>query len=118
MALDTAVGETDAVQLPDVSYARSGDVAIAYQVIGDGRPDIVFARGVTGDLLSTWEQLRAAVRGPRRTRVERHRRSLAPVRGTSPRLRVDVTSEALTAYVDARVGNGNAPEPAAAAGST
>ena len=37
-------------------YARSGDVAIAYQVIGDRRPDIVFARGVTGDLLSTWEQ--------------------------------------------------------------
>jgi class 3 adenylate cyclase len=44
------------VGLPDVRYARSGDVAIAYQVIGDRRPDIVFARGVTGDLLSTWEQ--------------------------------------------------------------
>jgi class 3 adenylate cyclase len=44
------------VRVPEVRYARSGDVAIAYQVIGDGRPDIVFARGVTGDLLSTWEQ--------------------------------------------------------------
>ena len=44
------------MRLPDVSYARSGDVSIAYQVIGDGRPDIVFVRGVTGDLLSTWEQ--------------------------------------------------------------
>jgi pimeloyl-ACP methyl ester carboxylesterase len=44
------------MQLPDVSYARSGDVAIAYQVIGGGRPDIVFARGVTGDLVSTWDQ--------------------------------------------------------------
>ena len=41
---------------PDVSYARSGDVAIAYQVIGSGPVDIVFIRGITGDLLSTWEQ--------------------------------------------------------------
>jgi class 3 adenylate cyclase len=56
MALGPVVGETHAVRLPDVSYARSGDVAIAYQVIGEGRPDIVFARGVTGDLLSTWDQ--------------------------------------------------------------
>jgi class 3 adenylate cyclase len=56
MALPTAVGETDAVRLPDVSYARSGDVSIAYQVIGDGRPDIVFARGIAGDLVSTWDQ--------------------------------------------------------------
>src|SRR5262249_34110464 len=54
--LRTAVGETDAVPLPDVSYARSGDVAIAYQVIGDGPLDLVFVRGVTGDLLSTWDQ--------------------------------------------------------------
>jgi class 3 adenylate cyclase len=44
------------VQIPDVSYARSGDVAIAYQVVGDARPDIVFVRGVTGDLRSTWDQ--------------------------------------------------------------
>ena len=41
---------------PDVSYARSGDVAIAYQVVGSGPIDIVFVRGITGDLLSTWEQ--------------------------------------------------------------
>ncbi len=41
---------------PEVSYARSGDVAIAYQVVGTGPPDIVFVRGITGDLLSTWEQ--------------------------------------------------------------
>ena len=44
------------MQVPEVRYARSGDVAIAYQVVGDGRPDIVFVRGMTGDLLSTWEQ--------------------------------------------------------------
>jgi class 3 adenylate cyclase len=44
------------VQPPEVSYARSGDVAIAYQIIGTGPPDLVFVRGTTGDLLSTWEQ--------------------------------------------------------------
>lgn len=48
--------DTRRVQAPDVSYARSGDVAIAYQVVGDGHTDIVFVRGITGDLLSTWEQ--------------------------------------------------------------
>lgn len=42
--------------MPDVSYARSGEVSIAYQVVGDGPPDLVFVRGITGDLLSTWEQ--------------------------------------------------------------
>jgi class 3 adenylate cyclase len=41
---------------PDVSYARSGDVAIAYQVVGAGSSDIVFVRGMTGDLLSSWDQ--------------------------------------------------------------
>ncbi len=41
---------------PDVSYARSGDVAIACQLVGRGAMDVVFLRGITGDLLSTWEQ--------------------------------------------------------------
>jgi class 3 adenylate cyclase len=49
------IGETSLVQLPEVRYARSGDVAIAYQVVGEGQADIVFARGFAGDLLSTWE---------------------------------------------------------------
>jgi len=44
------------VHPPDVSYARSGDVAVAYQVVGSGPMDIVFLRGTGGDLLSTWEQ--------------------------------------------------------------
>jgi len=44
------------MRMPDVSYARSGEVAIAYQVLGEGPLDIVFVRGITGDLLSTWEQ--------------------------------------------------------------
>lgn len=50
------MGDTARVQTPEVSYARSGDVAIAYQVVGSGSTDIVWVRGITGDLLSTWEQ--------------------------------------------------------------
>jgi class 3 adenylate cyclase len=30
------------IDVPDVSYTRSGDVAIAYQVVGDGPEDLVF----------------------------------------------------------------------------
>jgi hypothetical protein len=30
------------VQVPPISYTRSGDVAIAYQVLGDGPIDLVF----------------------------------------------------------------------------
>jgi pimeloyl-ACP methyl ester carboxylesterase len=44
------------VNPPDVAYARSGDIAIAYQVVGSGPVDIVFMRGFTGDLLSSWDQ--------------------------------------------------------------
>src|SRR5437899_214764 len=48
----SAIRETWRVERPDVHYAHSGDVAVAYQVVGDGSPDIVFLRGLTGDLLS------------------------------------------------------------------
>ena len=44
------------MNVPDVIYARSGDVAIAYQTVGDGPEDVVFVRGFAGDLLSAWEQ--------------------------------------------------------------
>ena len=44
------------VAIPDIRYARSGDVAIAYQTIGEGPVDVVFVRGFAGDLLSVWEQ--------------------------------------------------------------
>jgi class 3 adenylate cyclase len=50
------MNENPRVHPPDVSYARSGDIAIAYQVVGEGRTDLVFVRGIAGDLLSTWEQ--------------------------------------------------------------
>ena len=44
------------MDIPDVQYARSGDVAIAYHVLGEGPVDLVYARGMTGDLLSSWDQ--------------------------------------------------------------
>jgi class 3 adenylate cyclase/pimeloyl-ACP methyl ester carboxylesterase len=43
------------VEIPDVQYARSGDVAIAYQVVGEGTIDLVFFRSMAGDVLSTWD---------------------------------------------------------------
>ena len=34
----------------DVRYARSGDVSIAYRVIGEGERDLVFVHGFAGNL--------------------------------------------------------------------
>ena len=47
--------DTCAVEIPDVRYARSGDVSIAYQVFGEG-PDHVLIRLWMGDLSSMWDQ--------------------------------------------------------------
>jgi class 3 adenylate cyclase/pimeloyl-ACP methyl ester carboxylesterase len=44
------------MKVPEIRYARSGSVAIAYQEVGSGPVDIVFVRGTSGDLLSTWDQ--------------------------------------------------------------
>jgi class 3 adenylate cyclase/alpha-beta hydrolase superfamily lysophospholipase len=44
------------VEIPDVKYARSGDVAIAYQVVGSGPLDLVFIRGTIADLMAGWDQ--------------------------------------------------------------
>jgi len=38
------------VQAPDIRYARSGDVAIAYSVLGDGPIDLVAVHGFAGNL--------------------------------------------------------------------
>ena len=40
---------------PDVRYARSGDVAVAYQVVGDGPIDLVFVP-FFGNIRWAWEQ--------------------------------------------------------------
>ena len=47
---------TRLMEVPDIQYTRSGDVAIAYQVLGDGPVDVIWFRGMAGDLLSTWDQ--------------------------------------------------------------
>jgi pimeloyl-ACP methyl ester carboxylesterase/DNA-binding CsgD family transcriptional regulator len=40
---------------PETKYARSGDVHIAYQVIGDGPIDVVFVQGFISNLEVQWE---------------------------------------------------------------
>ena len=39
----------------DIRYTRSGDVAIAYQIIGTGRIDLVFVTGFVSNLTWAWE---------------------------------------------------------------
>jgi class 3 adenylate cyclase len=43
-----------AMSVPDVHYARNGDVAIAYQVVGDGPDDLVFSHFL-GNIRWAWE---------------------------------------------------------------
>jgi pimeloyl-ACP methyl ester carboxylesterase len=40
---------------PEVRYARSGDVQIAYQVLGEGDVDLVFVMGWLTNLETYWE---------------------------------------------------------------
>jgi pimeloyl-ACP methyl ester carboxylesterase/class 3 adenylate cyclase len=42
------------VDVPETQYARSGDVWIAYQVVGDGPADLVFAPGYVSNLELGW----------------------------------------------------------------
>ena len=94
------MNETPSVKSPEVSYVRSGDVAIAYQVGGSGPPDIVFVRGVTGDLLSTWEQPLKAHSGARLSAFAKNSSALrvvvccAPERSTPARVRYALVSAA------------------------
>jgi len=43
-------------RVPETSYARSGDIHIAYQVVGDGPLDLVFVPGVLSHLDLLWEE--------------------------------------------------------------
>jgi class 3 adenylate cyclase len=47
------------MKVPDVSYARSGDVSIAYQVVGDGPTDLVFLPFLS-NLYTLWQSPRFA----------------------------------------------------------
>jgi len=40
---------------PDIRYARNGDVAIAYQVVGSGERDLVYVPGFVSNLVYAWE---------------------------------------------------------------
>lgn len=51
--------DTHGMVMPEVHYARSGGVAIAYQIVGDGQQTIFYAPPVT-NLYSLWELPRAA----------------------------------------------------------
>jgi class 3 adenylate cyclase len=46
----------DLVEIPEVRYARSGDVSIAYQAFGAGPVDLVVVRGSLSELGSVWDQ--------------------------------------------------------------
>lgn len=41
----SARGHDTPVEIPETHYARSGDLSIAYQVIGDGPLDLVLVPG-------------------------------------------------------------------------
>ena len=40
---------------PDTRYAWNGDIALAYQVIGDGPPDLVYLQGWISNVELNWE---------------------------------------------------------------
>ena len=46
--------ETTPVRQPETYYARSGDVSIAYQVVGDGPFDLVYVPGFVSHLELRW----------------------------------------------------------------
>jgi pimeloyl-ACP methyl ester carboxylesterase len=48
------------VEVPETRYARSGDLDIAYQVIGDGPRDVVMVPGFVSNVEATWEVPEAA----------------------------------------------------------
>jgi pimeloyl-ACP methyl ester carboxylesterase len=39
-----------------IQYAKNGDVHIAYQVVGEGPPDLVYITGAVGNLRLWWEE--------------------------------------------------------------
>ncbi|HEX5991285.1 MAG TPA: alpha/beta hydrolase, partial [Thermomicrobiales bacterium] len=45
---------------PPTRYAKSGDVSIAYQILGDGSLDLVFVMGWVSHLDMFWEEPRFA----------------------------------------------------------
>ena len=48
------------VDAPEVRYAKSGDVSIAYQVVGEGSFDIVYVPGSFSNVELSWTNPRIA----------------------------------------------------------
>src|SRR3954451_9807665 len=46
--------DSNASRLPEIRYARSGGVAIAYQVVGDGDIDLVYVPDYMSNLVYGW----------------------------------------------------------------
>src|SRR5579859_5940028 len=47
--------KTSGVEIPTTRYARSGNVNIAYQVVGDGPFDLVWVPGWISNVEASWE---------------------------------------------------------------
>ncbi|MGH9894255.1 MAG: alpha/beta fold hydrolase, partial [bacterium] len=45
----------EAMERPETRYARCGDVHIAYQVVGDGPINVLFAMGIPLSIDSLWD---------------------------------------------------------------
>jgi class 3 adenylate cyclase len=54
LPIGVVIHETSAVERPVVEYARSGDLSIAYQVVGDGGADLVFVPFLISTIF-TWQ---------------------------------------------------------------
>jgi pimeloyl-ACP methyl ester carboxylesterase len=48
------------VELPETHYARSGDLSVAYQVIGEGPPDLIYIPSGFHHVELTWQVSRVA----------------------------------------------------------
>ena len=44
------------MDVPETRYAKSGDLRIAYQVVGSGELDLVFIQGFISNLDLCWEE--------------------------------------------------------------
>jgi hypothetical protein len=44
------------MDVPEIRYATSGDLRIAYQVVGSGELDLVFIQGFVSNLDLCWEE--------------------------------------------------------------
>src|SRR5918996_1480810 len=57
--------------VPETRYARSGDVNIAYQVVGEGPFDLVYVPGWISNIELMWEEPNHARHRPLRPRAAR-----------------------------------------------